>query len=103
MAEFQKMIKVSDLSPGMLKTVHVNDEDVLLANIGGEYYAVGAICNHQQWDLSEGSLDGTKVTCAGHGAIWDLATGKAEFDEPLEDELMYDVKVDEGYLYVKKR
>ncbi len=41
---------------------------------------MNAVCSHEQWDMSEGTLDGCRVVCAGHGAAWDLRTGKAEFD-----------------------
>jgi len=103
MEEFQRTIRVSDLMPGMLKTVRVDGEDVLLANVDGTYYGIGAICKHQEYDLSEGKLDGKRVTCALHGAVWDLATGEGEFSEPLEDEPTYDIKVEEEYLCVRKR
>lgn len=103
MSSAQKTIKASELSEGSMKTVHVEDEDVLLVNIGGEFFGMGAICKHEEWDLSEGTLEGKKVTCAGHGAIWDLTTGKAEFDEELEDEPLYEVVLKDGYLYVERR
>jgi 3-phenylpropionate/trans-cinnamate dioxygenase ferredoxin subunit len=102
MAEFTKAVAASKVPPDSMLTVEVGDESVLLANVDGKYYAMGAICNHEQWDLSEGTLDGTAVTCAGHGSVWDLRTGKAVFDEPLDDEPLYDVKEEGGYLYVKK-
>jgi nitrite reductase/ring-hydroxylating ferredoxin subunit len=103
MAEFMRTIKVSELPPGTMKTVKVGEDDVLLVNQDGMYYGIGAICKHEEWDLSEGTLDGTKVTCAGHGSVWDLTTGTAEFDEELEPEPLYDVKVESGFLAVKKR
>jgi nitrite reductase/ring-hydroxylating ferredoxin subunit len=103
MSEFRKGIKVSDLPEGSMKTVNVGGEDVLLVNTENKFYAIGAICKHEEWDLSEGSLEGTKVICAGHGAIWDLTTGKPEFDEPLSEEPLYDVKIEDGYIYVRRR
>ena len=43
------------------------------------------------------------MTCAGHGTVWDLKTGKGVYDEPLVDEPLYDVKEEDGHLYVRKR
>ncbi len=103
MSEFARAIKASELPSGTMKTVKVGGEDVLLVNQGGKYYGIGAICKHEEWDLSEGTLDGTKVTCAGHGSVWDLTKGTAEFDEELEPEPLYDVKVESGFLVVRKR
>jgi nitrite reductase/ring-hydroxylating ferredoxin subunit len=103
MADFMKAIEESKVPPDTMVTVEVGGESVLIANVDGKYYGMGAICNHEQWDLSEGTLDGTAVTCAGHGTVWDLKTGKGVFDEPLDDEPLYDVKEMDGFLHVKKR
>ncbi len=103
MSEFTPALKTSELPSGSMKTVSVDGEDVLLVNADGKYYGIGAICKHAEWDLSEGTLDGTKVTCAGHGTVWDLETGKGEFSEPLEDEPLYDVKVEADSIFVRKR
>ena len=100
---FAKALEASKLPPGSMKTVEVDGDEVLLVNVAGRYYGMGAICKHEEWDLSEGSLEDTKVICAGHGTIWDLNTGVGEFDEPVEKEPLYDVKSEGGYLYVKRR
>jgi 3-phenylpropionate/trans-cinnamate dioxygenase ferredoxin component len=103
MAEFLKAVEATKVPPGSMLTVEVGGDSVLIANVDGKYHGMGAICTHAQWDLSEGTLEDTAVTCAGHGTVWDLKTGKGVFDEPLEDEPLYDVKEEGGYLYVKKR
>jgi len=103
MAEFIKAVEATKVPLGSMLTVEVGGESVLIANVDGRYYGMGAICTHQEWDLSEGTLEDTTVTCAGHGTVWDLKTGKGVFDEPLEDEPLYDVKEEGGFLYVNKR
>lgn len=103
MVEFQKAVEVSKVPPDAMLTVEVGGESILLANVGGKYYGMGAICKHEEWDLSEGTLKDTAVTCAGHGTVWDLKTGKGVFDEPLDDEPLYEVKEENGFLYVRKR
>jgi len=103
MEQFTRAVEASKLPSGSMMTVEVAGETVLLANIDGVYYGMGGICKHEEWDLSEGSLEGTRLTCAGHGSVWDLTTGKAEFEEPLEDEPLYDVKEEAGFLLVRRR
>jgi nitrite reductase/ring-hydroxylating ferredoxin subunit len=103
MSEFVKTVEASKVPLGSLLTVDAAGEQVTIANVDGEYYGIGAICKHEEWDLSEGTLSDTTITCAGHGTVWDLKTGKGVFDEPLEDEPLYDVKEEEGFLFVKKR
>ena len=103
MAEFVKSVEASKVPPDSMLTVEVGGESVLIANVDGRYYGMGALCTHEEWDLSEGTRVDTEVTCAGHGTVWDLKTGKGIFDEPLPDEPLYDVKEEGGFLYVKKR
>lgn len=103
MAEFVKAVEVSKVPPGSMISVEVGEESVLIANVDGKYYGMGALCTHEEWDLSEGTLEDTAVTCAGHGSVWDLRTGKGVFDEPLGDEPLYEVKEEAGFLHVKKR
>jgi len=102
MPEFTKAVEASKVPPDGMLTVEVGGESVLIANVDGKYYGMGAICTHEQWDLSEGTLEDTAVTCAGHGSVWDLKTGKAVFDEPLDDEPLFDVKEEDGFLYINK-
>ncbi len=103
MSEFKKAIEASKVPSGAMMTVEVDGEPVVIANVDGKFYGLGALCTHEQWDLSEGTLEDTTITCAGHGTVWDLKTGKGVFDEPLEDEPVYDVKVEGDFLLVKKR
>ncbi len=100
---FFRALKESDLPPGAIRTVQIEGEGVLLANVEGKVYGMGAYCKHKGWDLSEGGLQGEKVICAGHGTVWDLRTGTGEFMKPLEDEPLYDVQVEDGYLYVRRK
>ncbi len=103
MADFVKSVEASKVPPDSMLTVEVGGESILLANVDGKLYGMGAICTHAGWDLSVGTLEDTAVTCAGHGTVWDLKTGKGVFDEPLADEPLYEVKEEGGYLYVRKK
>ncbi|MBI3859897.1 MAG: Rieske 2Fe-2S domain-containing protein [Thaumarchaeota archaeon] len=103
MREFAKAVESSKVPPGTMMTISVDGEDILIANVEGKFYGVGAICKHEQWDLSEGTLSDTTVTCAGHGTVWDLKTGKGIFDEPLANEPLYEIKEVEGFLFVRGR
>ncbi len=103
MAEFVKAASAQSVPPGTMLSVEVEGEQVLVANVDGEYLAMGAVCTHEQWDLSEGTLDGAVVTCAGHGSVWDIRTGEATFDEPLDKEPLYDAKSEGGFVWVRRR
>lgn len=103
MNDFVRTVEASRVPLGAMLTVEVGGDSVTLANVDGRYYGIGALCTHAQWDLSEGTLEDLTITCAGHGTVWDLRTGKGVYDEPLGDEPLYDVKEEGGFLYLRKR
>jgi glycine betaine catabolism B len=45
---FVKVAKAADIPEGNMKTVDANGEQVLVANVKGKYYAIGAICKHEE-------------------------------------------------------
>ena len=83
-----RVCQTSDVAENDMRAFEVDGQPVLIANIGGEYYAIGDTCSHAEASLSEGLLNGEELTveCPLHGAIFDLKTGEAlEFpaDEPV--------------------
>ncbi|MEM0349889.1 MAG: Rieske 2Fe-2S domain-containing protein [Candidatus Caldarchaeum sp.] len=101
MAKAVKVATASELPPGDMKTFDVEGKLILVANVDGVYYAMDAICSHEEWDLSEGMLEDTRVTCAGHGAVWDLRTGTAEFDEELPPLKTYKTLLKDGEVFIE--
>jgi len=94
--------KVSDFIPGKMYKVTIDGKDVLVANIDGTYYAVNDTCTHAGGSLSEGSLDGTVVTCGWHGAKFDCKTGKlSAFPVKVKDLNSYKVVVESENIFVE--
>ena len=48
MAEFIKVAETSEIPPGRMKEVRVNQEPVVIANVAGNFYAFGGSCTHDQ-------------------------------------------------------
>ena len=63
--------RIGDVPPGSVLLVG----DCAVFNIEGGFCATQAMCTHKQGPLSEGSLDGTTVTCPLHGAQFNVWTG----------------------------
>ena len=76
MGEFREVMKADELEAGKLKAVALAGQELLLAKVEGSYYAARNRCPHMGARLSEGTLDGTVVTCPRHGSQFDLATGQ---------------------------
>jgi len=75
MAEFMKVAKTSDITPGEAKAVDVGARRIAIFNIEGTYHAIADTCTHRGGPLSEGTVVGTEVTCPWHGAVFDVTTG----------------------------
>lgn len=81
---------VGEVPPGSVLLVG----DCAVFNIEGGFCATQAMCTHKHGPLSEGSLDGTMVTCPLHGAQFNVWTG-AVLRGPANDPLKtYRVTVD---------
>jgi len=94
--------KISDFIPGKMYKVTIDGKDVLVANIDGTYYAVNDTCTHAGGSLSEGSLDGTVVTCGWHGAKFDCKTGKlSAFPVKVKDLNSYKVVVESENIFLE--
>jgi 3-phenylpropionate/trans-cinnamate dioxygenase ferredoxin subunit len=94
--------KVSDFIPGKIQKAIVDGRDVLVANIDGIYYAINDTCTHAGASLSEGSLDGTIVTCGWHGAKFDCKTGKlSAFPAKIKDLNSYRVIIESENIFIE--
>lgn len=74
--DFVPVAKTSDIAPGKMKLVKANDEFVLLSNVEGKFYAIGAICTHMGALLTDGMVDEEEVMCPDHASRYNLKTGK---------------------------
>ena len=85
-----------------MKSVEPNGVPVMIANVGGRFFAVSDVCTHARSRLSDGYLDENECTveCPLHNAVFSLKTGDAlEFpaDEPLAT---YPVTVIDGDIHI---
>jgi len=95
MAEYKSIAKVSEVEPGQLKHVELEDgKQICLANVDGTFYAIGGECTHMGGPLGEGELDGTTITCPWHSAEFDVTTGRVLGEPAEEDEPAYEVRVE---------
>ena len=64
------------IEPGEVRCIQADKKPVAVWNVAGTYYAAEDFCPHLGGPLSEGTLEGTFVTCPWHAAKFDLTTGK---------------------------
>jgi len=73
---FVKVAETGELSPGEMKSVQSGQDELLLANVDGNFFAISDSCTHMGGTLSDGDLDGEQVQCPLHGAIFSVVTGE---------------------------
>jgi len=69
-------IKVDQLQESKPVKFTLGSEDVCVARIGDEVFAVADICSHAEASLSEGDINDYKIECWLHGAEFDLRSGE---------------------------
>ena len=98
---FTKVAKTSEIPIGKMKAVKLNDEEVLISNVNGSFYAIANSCIHKGGNLSEGTLEGNIVTCPLHGSKFDVITGKCIYrhrsflgETKTDDAVSHELRVD---------
>jgi nitrite reductase/ring-hydroxylating ferredoxin subunit len=85
---------------GKMKAVDVAGVSVLLANIAGEYYAIGNKCTHRSCKLSSGVFEGETVKCPCHKSVFNIKTGEVVHGPAAKPVPKYAVKVEEEQILV---
>jgi toluene monooxygenase system ferredoxin subunit len=75
MMSFQKVARLSELWSGEKVGLRVEGKRVLLVNVDGTVYAYEDKCPHLGVALSDGRLDGARLTCRAHHWEYDLCAG----------------------------
>jgi 3-phenylpropionate/trans-cinnamate dioxygenase ferredoxin component len=75
--EYLEVAKTGEIAEGTMKAYVVQGKDILIANYGGKFYAIGGKCTHAGGDLSKGQLEDKIVTCPRHGSKFDITTGES--------------------------
>ena len=76
MSKFVAVAKTSELQPGEMSRVSVDQQPVLLANVDGSFFALLDRCGHQRAALSKGRLEGETVECPIHFSRFNVQTGR---------------------------
>ncbi len=90
------------VAPGSMKAFQVDEQEfVLVVNHGGEFHAINNVCPHRKASLSQGTLEGSVVTCPWHGWQFDAATGRG-ITNPFSSARKYVLHVESGKLILSR-
>ena len=97
---FIKLASTNDAKPNSMKGVTINDQKILLANVNGNYYAIGDKCMHRGCQLSKGKLQGETVICPCHGSTYELKTGNFVKGPTKKPQPAYELKVENNDILI---
>jgi nitrite reductase (NADH) small subunit len=70
-----RIAKTSDIPNGKGKEVNLNGNRVAIFHANGKYYALEALCRHQDGSLAPGKIEGEVVECPLHFWHYNIRTG----------------------------
>lgn len=88
------------LTDGAMKRLDLGGTAVLLARVGGQYYAVAGDCTHYGAPLEKGVLKEYCLMCPWHHAAFDVRSGERLEPPALNDLAHYLVRIDDGQIVV---
>ena len=100
MAEFEKIAQTSEIKPGEIKSFVVGPDVIAVCNVDGSYYAFRDECTHQALPLSDGCLEGNKLTCAYHSAEFNVETGEVLCLPAVDDLETFELKIEGEDIYI---
>jgi len=73
-----RVASISEIPLGEGRHFDVDGEEVVVVNAGAYLYAVGDVCSHEYFHLSDGEVDlaTSTIECPKHGSAFDLGSGR---------------------------
>jgi nitrite reductase (NADH) small subunit len=84
--------KQSEIKENSGREIEINNTRIALFYANGRYYAIEALCRHQDGSLAPGKIDGEVVECPLHSWHYNIKTG--ELLDYLEGVKLTTYKVD---------
>lgn len=100
MTEWIDVCAADELNPGEFRTLWIDDIEVAVVNVDGEFHAVQDVCTHDGGELTGGLIEGCEIECPRHGARFDLRTGEVLAPPAYEPIPTYPVEVRDGRVRV---
>lgn len=102
LTQWVKVARVGELRDPDMMVVRAGPDDVLLAQVGGKYYAIDNWCTHAGGALDQGVLhaESLEVECPLHEGYFHLESGAARLPPAEVDVPAYAVKVEGEDIYI---
>jgi len=98
--EFVQVAPLEDIPNGERLFVEIDEKKIVIFNLGGDLYALGDVCSHDNGPVGDGEIEGMDIICPRHGARFDIRTGEALLLPAAIDIPAYPVRVVDGMIEV---
>lgn len=98
--EFVTIGPADELDNGERLFIEIDQEEIVIFNLGGQYYAIGDVCSHDDGPLGDGDLEGFEIICPRHGARFDIRSGKVLTLPAIVDIPAYPIRVSDGQIEI---
>ena len=101
MNEWITVARVEELALGERRVVAMDDTQIVVFNLDGQYYAIEDVCTHDGGQLTGGTVEGDQIVCPRHGARFCLRTGAALSAPAYEPINTFPVRIENGMVQVR--
>lgn len=77
MSQWFEAAHLGEIPERKSKVIVLNNTEVALFNLDGEYFAIEDVCTHDGGDISGGWVEGDRAVCPRHLAEFSIRTGAA--------------------------
>ena len=99
--EFVKVARLEEIPEGEPIGLETDEgERICIVRVEDTLYAFQDRCSHRDFPLSSGRYGDGQIECAWHGARFDVASGKPLCLPAIRPIRTYEVKVEDGDVYV---
>ncbi len=98
-----RVAALGELADGEARRVDVAGHAVCVVRVGEKVYALGDVCSHADYSLSEGEVwaDECGIECPKHGSLFSLETGEPETLPATQPVPVYAVSIEGGDVFVE--
>ena len=101
MTKLVKVVQTKDVAIGKMNMFEIDGEPIVLVKLDNKIHAFYDLCSHMEYPLSDGKLTGEIVTCAYHGAKFNIITGDVLSMPAVIPIRILPVKIIDDYVYVE--
>ncbi len=98
----ERVVSLDAIAPGTARVVEVGGQSIALCRVeSGGVYAIENRCTHDDGPLGEGELNGDRIECPRHGALFDVTTGRALTLPAIGKVRCFAVSVEDGQVQIE--